>query len=102
MVQTLEWLKLFLTPMDWAEVLHKPSHAYVVSWKIIPDQNELVNPEHFQKTRQNSIHCSRQATFQICPLCHSITLRAQRKSVSTSHFWGAIRVSEANLLMLVP
>ena len=98
-------LKLLPPPMDRAEVLHKPSHAYVVWWKIIPVQNELVNPEHFRKPWQNSTHCSRQTTFQICPLCHSITLRAQRKSVSTSHFWisvGAIRVSEANLRFWAP
>ena len=83
-------LKLFPPPMDRAEVLHKPSHAYKIWWKIIPVQNELVNREHFRKPWQNIIHCSRQATFQICPLCHSITLRAQRKSVSTSHFWISV------------
>ena len=81
----------FPPPMDRAEVLHRPSHAYVVWWKIIPVQNELVNPEHFQVFENSGPHCSRQATFQICPLCHSITLRIQRKSVFTNHFWGDSR-----------
>ena len=71
--QTLSELKLVPPPMDRTEVLHKPSHAYDFWWKITPVQNELVNPEHFRKPWQNSTHCSRQATFQICPLCHRIT-----------------------------
>ena len=83
--------KLFPPPMDRAEVLHEPSHTFIVWWKITPDQNKLVNPEHFPKSWRNNTHCSRQTTFQFCPLCYSITLRAQRKSVSTSHFWGDSR-----------
>ena len=92
--QILMLPKLLLQNLWEAELLHTPSHTYIVWWKSIPLQNELVNPKHFHLFENVGPHCSRQATFQICPLCHNITLRAQGKSVSTSYFWG--RFASAN------
>ena len=79
MAQTLAAPKLFPPLMDRANVLHKCSHTHVVWRKIIPVQNKFVNPEHLQNPQQNSTHCSRQATFQICQLRLEIIPRAQQK-----------------------
>ena len=41
-MQTLPWLKLFLYPMDRAEVLHAQSYNTSDRRKNIPGENELV------------------------------------------------------------
>ena len=46
----------FPPPMDRADVLHEPSHAYVVWWKITPDQKPI-GQMRFDKIQEQETGC---------------------------------------------